>query len=213
MPGKTNSILVGGVVAAGVAAFASFIPVAGSCIGCLAYIAAGLVAVWHYVETHRLAISGGTGARMGAGAGAVAGLVGTLISFLFQVLGLLPGYSEGLQRLSESGQLSEEQLEAARTALESSLLYVGVAVIGLIVGASLGAIGGTIGASVFERGGNTPGGNGGPGGPREPVGASPQPAGGPQQTPAERTTSRQPASADAGESSYRPPEEERAPKT
>ena len=184
MPGKTQSIVLGGVVAAVLGALAAIlnIPVLSNCLGCLAYLAAGLIAVWHYVETYTLTISGGTGAGMGAGAGAVAGIVGALISFVLQAIGLVPSFSQGIDQAISQGQLPADQAETVRAVFESPFFYVGIIVFALIIGAIMGAIGGAIGASVFKRGGDAPGGGsagGDSGGPRAPEGDRPQP-GGPQ---------------------------------
>jgi hypothetical protein len=215
MPSKTQSILLGGVVAAVIAAIFSVlqIPVLSTCLGCLMYIAAGLVAVWHYTETHALTISGGTGAGMGAAAGAVAGLIGALIGFGLQAAGLVPSPAEVIDQLITSGQIPADQAETFQGFFNSPLYYVGVILFTLIIGAILGAIGGAIGASVFKRGGDTPGGGstgdstgGGPGGPREPTGGRPQ-SGSPQERATRPSDSA--GTGDAGDtSSYRPTEEE-----
>jgi hypothetical protein len=200
MPSKTQSIFLGGVVAAIVAVIFSVIqiPFLSGCMGCLAYLAAGLVAVWHYAESHTLTVLGGTGAGMGAGAGVVAGVVVSLLTFALWTTGLIPSPTESIDQAIATGVLPAGQAEAARGIAGSPVFYVGYAVLFAVIGAIFGAIGGAIGASVFKRGGGTSGGgpgtNGGPGGPRTPT-----PGGSPTGGPDERR---------ADEDAYRPAREE-----
>jgi hypothetical protein len=219
MPSRTRSIFLGGVVAAVIAVIFSVvqIPFLSGCMGCLAYLAAGLVAVWHYAESHTLTVLGGTGAGMGAGAGVVAGVVVSLLTFALWTTGLIPSPTESIEQAIATGVLPAGQAEAARGIVGSPAFYVGYAVLFAVIGAIFGAIGGAIGASVFERGGDTPDGgpgtNGGPGGPRSPAGDRPQ-AGGPQQArtpPPEEAGTRRSGSSESGSSEeYRPRPEEGA---
>lgn len=156
MPSKTQSILLGGAICGVILTLIARIPVVGGCIGCLGYIIAGLVVVWHYTHTHTLTIEGGAGAGMGALGGIVAALVGSVVSVAMISLGLAPGVEEILQELYNAGTLPEEQLEAIADFLNSSLAMVVFVVVGALFGAILGAIGGAIGASVFKKGGEFP---------------------------------------------------------
>lgn len=212
MPSKTQSVLLGGVATAVAAVLFSAlqIPFLSACLGCLAYLAAGLVAVWHYAEAHTLTVSGGTGAGMGAGAGAVAGIVASLLTFALQAMGVLPSLAAVFEQAAATGAFPPEQVEAAQQIVGSPLFYIGYIVLYAIIGAILGAIGGAIGATVFKRGGDQPGGGsagtgGGPGGPRSPANGGNQPGSGPQQA---RTPQPEDAETRRSGEEYRPTREE-----
>lgn len=159
MPSKTQSILIAGVSMAVVAALVGFFPVVGGCLTCVAVLAAGLIAVWHYTDTYNLTITGGTGAGMGAAAGAVMTVVGILLGLVLAVLGLQPGFGEGrrqaLQGLEDSG-LDPEQLDQFSGIIESAAFPLVIVACTLVVYLILGAIGGAIGAAVFKKGGDAP---------------------------------------------------------
>ncbi len=156
MPSKTQSILLGGAIAGVVLTLVARIPVVGGCIGCLGYIVAGLIVVWHYTNTHALTIEGGAGAGMGALGGVVAALVGSVVSYALMAMGLVPGVEEMIQEMYNSGAMEEEQLEVIAGFLNSPLATVAFVALGTIFGAILGAIGGAIGASMFKKGGEFP---------------------------------------------------------
>lgn len=156
MPSKTQSILLGGAICGVVLTLVARIPVVGGCIGCLGYIIAGLVVVWHYTNTHALTIEGGSGAGMGALGGIVAALVGSVVSYAMISLGLAPGMDAMLQEMYNAGTMPEEQLEAIAEFMDSPLAIVVFVAAGMLIGAILGAIGGAIGASVFKKGGEFP---------------------------------------------------------
>ena len=156
MPSKFQSILLGGAIVGVIASLINLVPVVGGCIGCLLYIVAGMVAVWHYTSTHELTIEGGTGAGMGALGGIVAALAGAAVSYVLVTIGLAPGVDEIMQQFAEAGTMTDEQLEAIADFFNSplsTLVFIGV---GSIIGAILGAVGGAIGASMFKKGGEFP---------------------------------------------------------
>ncbi len=159
MPSKLQSILLGGATMGIAAAVFGLFPTVGACLGCLAFIGAGLLAVWHYTTTYALTITGGTGASMGAGAGVVGAVASSIIQALMALVGLAPSWADiqgEMMRGMEEGGVPPEQMETWRQVLESPLSIVGFVLCGLLLYAVLGAVGGAIGASVFKKGGETP---------------------------------------------------------
>ena len=155
MPSKTQSILLGGGAIGVAAALLSLIPAAGGCLACLAVIGAGVLAVWHYTDTYNLTITGGQGAGMGALAGVVALVVAGLIGFLFQAIGLTPGFTEAFQEGFRQGNADPEQAEQILELITGPVGIITFIVVGLILYAILGMIGGVIGASIFKKGGTS----------------------------------------------------------
>ena len=155
MPSKTQSILLAGVAVGVTASLLGSIPVAGGCLACLAYIAAGVIAVWHYTNTYAVTIPGGAGAGMGALAGLVAGIVSTLVGFALSATGLRPGYQEEMRRGLEESGISSEQMEQMTELITSPGFLVGIVIFGLILGAILGAVGGSVGSAMFKKGNNS----------------------------------------------------------
>ena len=156
MPSKFQSILLGGAITGVLGSLINLIPVVGGCIGCLLYIGAGAVAVWHYTSTHELTIEGGTGAGMGAMSGIVAALAGGLVTYILVTLGIAPGVEQVMEQLAEAGTIPDDQLEAIADFLNSPLATLVFLGVGSIIGAILGAVGGAIGASMFKKGGEFP---------------------------------------------------------
>lgn len=155
MPSKTQSILLAGVAVGIAAALFSLIPVAGSCLACIAYICAGLLAVWHYTSTHQLTLTGGQGAGLGALAGIAAMIVASALGFLFSAIGLTPGWQELMMQQLEASGMDPAQQEEMAELFSSPLVWIGMFLLGLIIYAIVGAIGGAIGASIFKKGRDT----------------------------------------------------------
>ena len=153
MPSKSQSILLGGVAMGVVAAALSLVPIAGSCLSCIAILGAGALAVWHYTDTYDLTLTGGRGAGMGALAGIVAAIASSLLGFLLVTIGVAPDPMEAMQAAQANGQ---EMPEWLLDFYSGSTFYVVGLVISVVVGATAGAIGGAIGAAVFKKGGETP---------------------------------------------------------
>ena len=153
MNGKGQSILLAGAVCGVVTALVSQIPVLGACLCCLAYIGAGVMAVWHFSNSQEgdVFMTSGEGAGAGALAGVVAAVVAMIIGFILQAAGIGPGVEEALSQLSESGQFDDEQLETFESIMTSPLLYVGAGLLSAIVGALLGALGGALGTNWFAK--------------------------------------------------------------
>jgi hypothetical protein len=155
MPSKTQSILLAGVAIGVAAALFSLIPMAGSCLACIAYLCAGLLAVWHYTNTHQVTITGGQGAGIGALAGIVAMIVASILGYLFMAIGLAPNWQDMMMQQLEASGMDPEQQEQMAEFFSSPLVWVGFILLGLVLYAIIGAIGGAIGASVFKKGRDT----------------------------------------------------------
>ena len=216
MPSKTQSILVGGLV---VGLLNTSVLQVTAVLCCAGVIIGAMTGVWHYTTTYDLTISAGQGVLIGVGAAALGAVIAGILNYVLALAGL-DVLTQLMMDFVENANLPPDQVEMIReqttTSQGLSAVLLGIAT-NAVVFVIFGAIGGAIGASVFKRGGDTPGGGGpgggGPGGPRQPTGDRPQPSGGPrtpERTPQQPTTG---PDADERESSYRPPEEERAPKT
>lgn len=155
MPDKTQSILLAGISVGIAAAVLALIPSIGGCIACLAYLAAGVVAVWHYTDRHQLTVRGGPGAGLGALAGIAAGIVAFLLQLLFQSVGLMPNWRVAMEQQFERSGMDPAQIEEITQMFSSPLVMIGIILAGLVIDAALGAIGGAIGASMFKRGPET----------------------------------------------------------
>lgn len=153
MPSKIQSILLAGAAIGVLAALFSLIPMAGSCLACIAYLAAGVVAVWHYTSTHQLTITGGQGAGLGALAAVMAGIVAAVLSYVFSAIGLMPNMQEMMRAQFESSGMDPDQIEQMIAIFESPLVIAGLYLVGLAVNAIVGAVGGAVGASIFKKGG------------------------------------------------------------
>ncbi len=167
MPSKVPSILVGAAVATILGIVVQFVntgPAVGNqvlggimgCIACLAYAIAGVIAVYHYTNTHGLTISPGSGAGLGALAGVAGALIGYLIGLLLQTVGVFPSAEELMQMQMEMMRdqgMTEDQIEAVEQFAGFSQGPIAVA-IAVVFGAILGAIGGAIGAAMFKKGGD-----------------------------------------------------------
>ncbi len=152
MPEKGQSILLGGAAVGIAAAIVNLIPTVGGCISCLLYIAAGIVAVWHYTDRHQLTITGGQGAGIGALAGIVAGVAAGVLGYVFQLIGIAPDWRTAMEQGFDQSGMDPAQMEQMLEWMSSPLFMIGIILVSLIVAAILGAIGGAIGSSLFKRG-------------------------------------------------------------
>lgn len=158
MPSKTPSILLGGAVLGLLIPFLGLVPVLGACLCCFAYIGAGMASTWHYTDMHNLTIRGGTGAGMGAASGAIAGFVAFLVTMILIGFGIVPGAEEVVRQLDEPEFREQIGPETAEELFRFIEMYYGPAsaVVNVLVGSILGLIGGVIGASIFQKGGEAP---------------------------------------------------------
>jgi hypothetical protein len=127
---------------------------------CIGVIAGALVAVWHYTDMNELTIPTGKGAGMGA----VAAVGGSAIAMILNLALIQFGIRHDLavvefmlNRFGDS--LPPEQIEAMEAQLEAPFqlgAYFLNALLGFVISAAFGAIGGAIGAKVFKKGGDEP---------------------------------------------------------
>ena len=155
MPSKTQSILLGGLVA-GILSTSVLGLINVLC--CAGVIIGALVSVWHYTTTYDLTIPAGQGVLIGVLAGGVGALVAGLLNWLVGLVGL--DLTTLVIRVFENSGAPQEQLDLLRQQAQNqgwgdALLGI---VFSVVVYAVVGAIGGAIGASAFKRGGDTPGG-------------------------------------------------------
>lgn len=168
MPSKTTSILLGGVAFGVFAVLLSLLSASGDpsgpmgmvagCLSCLGYLAAGMLAVWHYTNTNQLTIPVGQGVGMGAMTGIVAAIVGVALTLLLRAVGVLPTVEDIMLQMEQSGtfdEMGDAQMEQTRGMMEMFNGPLGWG-IGVVLGAILGLIGGAIGASIFKKGGEAP---------------------------------------------------------
>lgn len=151
MPNKSQSIFLAGAAVGVAAVLASLIPTAGDCLACLLYVAAGLVAVWHYTDRHQLTLKGGQGLSLGALAGLVAGSVQTVLDQLFVGIGIKPSWREEMQQGFDQSGMDPAQMDQVMAWFDSPFAFIGIVAIGLVIGAIAGGIGGAIGANVFKN--------------------------------------------------------------
>lgn len=151
MPDKSQSIILAGAAVGIGAAILNLVPTVGGCIACLAYLGAGILAVWHYTDRHQLTLKGGQGAGLGALAGVLAGIVAFVLQLLFQTIGLAPDWREAMEEGFANSNMDPAQIDEIMQTMSSPLVMVGLVVVGLILNAVIGAIGGVIGASLFKK--------------------------------------------------------------
>jgi hypothetical protein len=157
MPSKTQSVLLAGIAAGVITSLFTFIPLVGGCLGCLMYMAAGVLAVWHYTSTHEVTIPGGQGAGMGALAGLLSGAAASGLQQLFIATGIQPDMAEQVrQQMESSGAQNDQQGQMLEMFSSPEFLVIMIAV-GLLLAAILGAVGGAVGASLFKKGDSSPG--------------------------------------------------------
>lgn len=160
MPSKTQSILIAALVGAVLSVLTSFLASSGggmqyvgSALGCISIIAVPLIAVWHYTNTHRLTLSAGSGAGLGAIAAIASGLLGYIITFALQAINVLPSQEELIDMQREqmlSQGMTAEQIEQTMGFAAAMTGPIGI-IVGVIVAAVIGAIVGAIGASIFKK--------------------------------------------------------------
>lgn len=152
MPSRTQSILLGGLVAGilstSVLGMINLLCCAGVIIGAVA-------GVWHYTETYQLTIPSGQGALIGALCGVVGALVAGVLNQLLVVMGL--DFAMALQEsLMRNLNMSAEQMEQMRQMQQGqqggAVWIILGTLFNVVLFAVFGAIGGAIGASVFQKG-------------------------------------------------------------
>ncbi|MBO6575523.1 MAG: DUF4199 family protein [Rhodothermales bacterium] len=159
MPSKQQSIILGGAIVGLLStSYLGFINI----LCCAGVLTGAVVAVWHYTSTHELTLSGG----QGAGIGVQAALVGWLIAFVLNFVLMSAGVRHDLMMAEWSlanfgDQMQPEQLDQIEEQINTpfgvgSYLKMTLAsvngVIGIVLTALFGAIGGAIGAAAFKKG-------------------------------------------------------------
>ncbi len=171
MPSKTQSILVGGLVAAvtgtilQVAGYVSGAtspvdpnPVLGiifNILGCMVMLTSGLVAVWHYATENELTLKGSQGVGIGSLAGIVYAVAGIVLGWVLVLLNVLPSPEETLELMRDAGTFDAPGAEQAESITRIMVTW-GWVVMAFIGGVLMGLIGGAIGAALFKRGVESP---------------------------------------------------------
>lgn len=157
MPDSKQSIIMGALVVGILStSYLSYINI----LCCLGVIAGALVAVWHYTDTNELTIPTGKGASLGA----MAAIAGTAIAVILNLILIQVGIRHDLAMVeffvnSMGDSMPPEQLEEMEAQLEAPFEmgpYFLNSLIGFAIAAAFGAIGGSIGAKVFKKGGDDP---------------------------------------------------------
>ncbi|MCH8122814.1 MAG: hypothetical protein IH853_06795 [Bacteroidetes bacterium] len=156
MPSKQQSIILGGLIAGLLStSYLGLINV----LCCAGVIIGALVSVWHYTDTNELTIKAGQGAVIGL----LAALIGWGVSFVLNFILIKAGIRSDLvisqfilDRLGDSmPQESVDQMVEQMNAEMTLAKYLAGAVWGLLFPV-FGAIGGSIGALLFKKGGDEP---------------------------------------------------------
>ncbi len=162
MQGKSQSILLGALVAALLGIILSYVAQLNQYLGlfvcCIPGIVAGLIAVWHYTDAEQVTLRAGQGAQLGAISAAIGSIISSLVVLLLQQVGLMRGTEEQLeiqrQQMMEQG-MDPAQIDQALGFAESMTsppAMAGFMLVGILVAALIGAIGGAIGANLFKKG-------------------------------------------------------------
>lgn len=149
---KTKSVLLG----AGVACALGFVPFSYPFF--LHYIIGGFAVAAHFAKRHRVTLSGGQGAKLGA----LGALGGMLAFFVIGPLWYLPSIpKETWDKLSQEmidqsyakGRVEVAQLlESVDLSSMVTSMLIGMFLIFLVLSLALGALGGSFGAMLFKRG-------------------------------------------------------------
>lgn len=164
MSTKQRSILVGGLVVALLST--SYLGIINT-LCCLGVMTGGAVGVWHYTSSHRLTISSGDGASLGASAALIGLAISLVLNFVFMKVGLgsesvFTGVMEsfmGDMMTAEQMEQFEQQLEQQQERSFFEYLFNAGTLINVVIFPLFGAVGGAFGASLFQYGGEE-----GPGG-------------------------------------------------
>jgi len=156
MPSKQQSIILGGLIAGLLST--SYLGLI-NLLCCAGVIIGALVSVWHYTDTNELTIKAGQGAVIGL----LAALIGWGVSFVLNFILIKAGIRSDLvfsqfilDRFGDNmPQESVDELVEQMNAEMTLAKYLAGAVWGLLFPV-FGAIGGSIGALLFKKGGGEP---------------------------------------------------------
>lgn len=128
----------------------AFLPMLGSCLGCVAALGVGVLGVWYHHNQTGTGVGAGDGAVIGAGAAAVMVIAQAILNAVFALINMAPSISEQQQQaLDQLGELPPEQQDAFRALVESDFFVPFVIGCTLVFYVTLGAIGGAIGGGLF----------------------------------------------------------------
>ena len=152
MSRELQSAALSGVAIGVLATLMALIPTAGGCLACLAYIGAGIMAVWHYSTTNQVNVPSGKGIVLGILAGIAATVVALILSDILRSVGWMPGLEETIAQMEEAGSLDAMDASTRETVLGFVGMMFGFVgkIVGLLIGALAGLIGGAIGAAMFK---------------------------------------------------------------
>jgi len=167
MPSKTQSVVIGGLLAAVTGVIVSVAaqfsgasdpanpqPVLGAIfglLGCMVALTCGLVAVWHYTTENELTIKGSEGVKIGVLSGLVYAAAALALSWILVALNVLPSPQETMEVMRETGAFDSPGGEQAEYVTKIMVTWGGP-VIAVVSGIVMGLIGGAIGAAAFKRG-------------------------------------------------------------
>lgn len=167
MPSKTQSVLVGGLIAAVIGTGVSVAqqlsgasdpmnqnPILGmifGLLGCMVMLTSGVIAVWHYTSENELTIKPKQGVGIGALAGLIYAVVAVALAWLLVLVNVIPSPAEAMEKLRESGAFDAPGAEQGLAFAEMMITWGGI-VFALIGGVIMGLVGGAIGAALFKRG-------------------------------------------------------------
>lgn len=167
MPAKTQSILIGGLIAAvigtgvsvtqylsGASDPANQNPVLGmifGLLGCMVMLTSGVIAVWHYTSENELTLRPGQGVGIGALAGLIYAAAAMALGWLLVLFNVLPSPEETIEIMRDSGVFDAPGAEQGAAFAEIMITW-GWAVGTLIGGVIMGLVGGAIGAALFKHG-------------------------------------------------------------
>jgi hypothetical protein len=152
MPSRTQSIFIGGLVV-GLLSTSVLGLINLAC--CAGVIIGAMVGVWHYTEEYQLTIPSGQGALIGALAGILGAIIAGILNQILVAAGLdfAAGFRETLMQMSNM-EMTPEQMEAMEQQAQQGNWFLMLAgtLFSMVLYAIFGAIGGAIGASVFQKG-------------------------------------------------------------
>lgn len=152
MPSRTQSILIGGLVA-GLLSTSVLGMINVLC--CAGVIIGAVVGVWHYTEEHRLTIPSSQGALIGALCGVLGAVIAGVLNQVLIMIGL--DFTATMQEfMMQNFDMSPEQAEQMEQAQQGNALWAIMGTLfNMVLFAIFGALGGAIGASIFQKGDDT----------------------------------------------------------
>ena len=167
MPSKTQSVLVGGLIAAVIGTVVSVVqylsgardpvnqdPVLGiifGLLGCTAMLTSGVIAVWHYTSENELTLAPKQGVGIGALAGLIYAVAAVALGWLLVLFNVIPSPEETIEMIRETGAFDAQGGEQAESITRMAVTWGGV-VVAIIGGVIMGLVGGAIGAAIFKHG-------------------------------------------------------------